>query len=875
MFLEEVSADEPFPLSLVLSRGLTVVAGLGPKHRSWLASAVADAMAGRGTPLWGVAQVVNMRVDLGDPLVVRSTVGVDPVIGPEIWRSGGGAGGRWSDDLWPSSALGAETTADGDHEHAAGDLRVAVAAVPEARPSGAGPVSVPLPATEATVGAVPTEATEATVATVATVGRKRRWWRHPADPPIPAMADAPEPPARARAEPLPGRVDERPEVPPPVVVVDPAPPPILSEPGPPVPSPLQLPPRRVASVPAEQRTEAPAPPARPPALDAPVPGDPGPHPGPLVLPPAPAPPPAGQPLDPRFERRVADVAQEVADRQAHLVACRTAAGAIVMPMAPDTAPVAAALAELERRLADEAATVAEARRLSGLWAEAQSGMERATMALAPAWLVEAIRRQREQAAGAVAEAEAALAAPSPPDPGLVSRVEAAHAEVLRLEAQGGPRRRLLTAREEEATLLAPLGVADHASLASLLDGSRRRAEAGERLARARSASAEAESAWAELQAPRNDAAAAAAGARLAAVWAEVAGFLGHEPTDVLGALVARSQRGSSVATAASALAAAVRAIGVEPPGTLEALSAAARAWLDGAGDRAAAVDAAMAAGRRAAEELRRAEEALADAQEQHAEAVASLGAATAAAAARRAAAEAAHQHASARWRQEVDAALAGHARALEEWSAKVAAYDRWAASRHEAEATYERLVAAHRDAVAAHEQRQREAMATAQRQADEAWQAAVVALEAEFERCHAARAAWERQRAEAEAAWQAQVAAVAAERRHLEEVRAAALAALGAWEERHAPAPSLPDLVTMLRRRVAENHTAGPAGAVPLVIDDALASLPLEVVPVLFGELAEAAASIQVIYLTDEPDVVAMARSLGIATIAMVEAPAT
>lgn len=857
MFLEEVSADEPFPLSLVLSRGLTVVAGLGPKHRSWLASAVADAMAGRGTPLWGVAQVVNMRVDLGDPLVVRSTVGVDPVIGPEIWRSRGGVGGRWSDDLWPSSSLGTEAAADVGRAHSPDDLRVAVAAAPQAPPSGEGRAPVPEPVAEAAAG------------------RKRRWWRHPADPPTPQEASASEPLAGSRVELLPVRVDERPEVPPPVAVADPAPPPILSEPGPPVPSPLQVPPRRVASVPADQRNEAPAPPARPSVLDAPAPGDPGPHPGPLVLPPAPSPTPAPQPLDPRFERRVADVAQAVVDRQAHLAACRAAVAAIVVPVAPDTAPVAAALAELQRRLAEEAATVAEARRLAGLWAEAQSGIERATMALAPAWLVEAVRRQRNQAGREVAEAEAELAAPPPPDPELVGQVEAAHAEVLRLEAQGGPRRRLLTAREEEANLLAQVGVADHASLAPLLGGSRQLADAGDRLGRARSAAAEAESAWAELQAPRDDAAAAAAGSRLAAVWSEVVGFLGHQPTDVLAALIARSQRGTPVTTAGSALAAAVRAVGVEPPGNLDALSAAARAWLDRAGERAAAVDAAVAAGHRAADELRRAEEAVADAQEEHAEAVASLGAATASAAARRAAAEAAHQHASARWRQEVDAVQTAHARALEEWSAKVAAYDHWAASRHEAEAMYERRVAGHHQAVAAHEQAQREALSAAQRQADEAWQAAVVALEAEFDRCHAARAEWERQRAEAEAAWQAEVAAVAAERRRLEEERSAALAALGAWEERHAPAPSLPELLTMLRKRVAENHTAGPAGAVPLVIDDALASLPLEVVPVLFGELAEAAASIQVIYLTDEPDVVAMARSLGTATITTVEAPAT
>ena len=105
MILEELSADEPFRLALVLDRRFTVVAGLGPEGRAWLAAAVADAMAGRRTPLWGVAQIVGMRVDLGDPLVVRGTAGVHPVIGPDLWRPAGSRGRRKGDNLWPSSSL--------------------------------------------------------------------------------------------------------------------------------------------------------------------------------------------------------------------------------------------------------------------------------------------------------------------------------------------------------------------------------------------------------------------------------------------------------------------------------------------------------------------------------------------------------------------------------------------------------------------------------------------------------------------------------------------------------------------------------------------------------------------------------------------------
>jgi hypothetical protein len=856
MFFESLSTDEPFLLKLTLDRGLTVVVGLGPKRRAWLAGAVADAMSGRSTALWGVAQVMNMRVDLGDPLVVRSTVGVDPVIGPEIWRSGGGGTGRGGDELWPSSSLPSAAAATAAVPAGPGgvDTRVAVAAGGQGPPSGqvAAPAGDPAP------------------------GKKRRWWRSGAEQPGPALPSAPAPASGLSLALPPAPVDERPDVPPPVDVADPPSPPILAESGPPVPEALRLPPRPVVSLPADQAGEPPAPPARPAALDAPAPGEPGRRPGPLVLPPAPAPPPPPEPLDPRFDVRVAEAAKEVAGAQAQVAACRSAAEAIVVPQAPDTGPVAAALIELERRLGEEAATVAEARRLAARWVEAQSGVERTTKPLAPAWLVESARRQLQDSARELAEAEAEAEAVPAGEDGpalnqeLVSRLEAVHAEVLRLEAQGGPRRRLQTARDEEADLLGQLGVPDHASVTSRIERNRRT----DRLAAAQVAVTEAEKVWADLQAPRDDAAAAAAGANLAAAWVEAAQFLSQKPADVLAALAARSRRAKPVTTAAGALASALRVAGVEPPGELEALPAAARTWLDAAGDRAAAVEAALAAARRAADDLRRAEEALAAAQEHHAEAVGAVTAAATAAAARRTAAELAHQQASARWRQKVEAAQAAHARAIEDWSADVAAYDRWAAARHEAEALYERLVARHHRALAAHEQGQREALTTARRQADEAWQAAVAALEEEFDRCHATRAEWERQRAEAERTWQAQLEASAAERRRLEEERAAALAALAAWEERHTPAPSLSELKVLLHRRVAENHTAGPAGAVPLVFDDALASLPLDVVPVLFEAISQAAASIQVIYLTDDPDIVTLARQLGTASIAPVSIPA-
>jgi hypothetical protein len=547
-------------------------------------------------------------------------------------------------------------------------------------------------------------------------------------------------------------------------------------------------------------------------------------------------------------------------------AARAAAEAIVVPTVPDPAPVAAALAEVERHRAEEAARAAEARRLAKRWAEVEAGASKARTSRVPPWLLDSAARNLESARQEMAAAEAeADTEQQPLDLTLVERLEAAHQEVMRLEtrrAGGSTRRRLQAARDAEADLLSQLGLPSHASLALRLDLSRRAAGSDVRLERARTALAETEAVWTDLHAPRNDAAAAHAAMRLAEVWTEVVAFFGSEPADVLEALAVDRPPSPALVAAEAALAEVLTATGVEPRWSADDVVDAARAWLGATDQRNDARAEAEAAVSQAVHVVRRAEKAEKATAERHADAVAALAAATAAMTAKRSAAELAHQQATARWREEVRAAEAAAAVAQERWARAVVEQERWLARRHEAETAYERELATHRSAMAAHEGRHHAAVEAAQHQADADWEATVATLRAEHERRQAARAEWERGHAEAEAAWQAQVAAAADERRRLEKERTTALAALAAWEERHAPAPSLAELEAMLLQRVTDNQTSGPAGAVPLVVDDALCSLPVETVATMFRLFVDLSSRVQILYLTDDPATIAVARSV-------------
>lgn len=842
MYLDELRADEPSRLSLELQRGLTVVVGLGPARRAWLATALADAVAGRPTPLWGVAEIVGMRVDLADPLVVRGAAFVDLVIGPELWRPGLSGG---SDDLWPTSSLRERA----EEVQAAGGGN----APPPVDAGGGGPDRP---------------------------GRQPRRWRRAPDPAH--QDERPRQPGRRHAAAAPdpsagmpdvARPDPPPEVPPPVALPDPPPPAILGEPGPPVPEPPVLPPRPAFTPPPPP--EVPPAPVRPAVLDEPGPADPGPRPQPPVPPPAPVAEAHVPPVDEGLERRAAELGRVVAERRAELAAAREAA-AIVVPPVGDPAPVAAALAELERRRADEAALAGEAQRLSEQWAEAEGAVARARASIVPQWLLDSARAGLEQARTQVAEAEAEVQAAGPSRPplaaGLVDRLEEAHRLVVDLEGERrrsapGLRRRLQAARDDESVLLREMGLPDHAALAEHQERSRRSEAADSRLAQATTALAEAEAVWAELHAPRDDARAGVAAARLATVWADVVAFLGVEPPDVQSALADAGGQSPGARSAGMALVAALEVNGVAVPSSADP-AATARTWLASARERAAAAAAAVDASRRAADAVHRAEEALAAAEIRRAEAAAALSAASAAAAARRTAAELAHRHELDRWRLEVEAAEAAHAAAGERWEAEAARREAWVRGRAEALEAHERASREHQQMVAALLERREAELAAVRQQGDEVWAAEVSAGRADHNRRVAAREDWERRRAEAQAGWEAALAEAAAERARLEEQRNQALAALAEWEERHRPAPSLSVLEGLLAQRLAANRTTGPAGAVPVVVDDALSSLPEDVAAPLFEALVRASADVQVVYLTDDPSIVALARRLsGVAVV--------
>jgi uncharacterized protein YhaN len=64
------------------------------------------------------------------------------------------------------------------------------------------------------------------------------------------------------------------------------------------------------------------------------------------------------------------------------------------------------------------------------------------------------------------------------------------------------------------------------------------------------------------------------------------------------------------------------------------------------------------------------------------------------------------------------------------------------------------------------------------------------------------------------------------------------------------------------------------AGSVPLLLDDALSDVTPEVRREVLGKLERTADSVQVIYLTDDPDVVSWAEEVGFQRAAVVPAPA-
>ena len=63
--------------------------------------------------------------------------------------------------------------------------------------------------------------------------------------------------------------------------------------------------------------------------------------------------------------------------------------------------------------------------------------------------------------------------------------------------------------------------------------------------------------------------------------------------------------------------------------------------------------------------------------------------------------------------------------------------------------------------------------------------------------------------------------------------------------------------------RLAQQRSVSFVGSVPLVIDDAFANWPVEALGDVFTRLERMGEVIQIVYLTDDPDVGAWARSLG------------
>jgi len=144
----------------------------------------------------------------------------------------------------------------------------------------------------------------------------------------------------------------------------------------------------------------------------------------------------------------------------------------------------------------------------------------------------------------------------------------------------------------------------------------------------------------------------------------------------------------------------------------------------------------------------------------------------------------------------------------------------------------------------------------ARRRRLDAARAGMAAATAEVVEAQAAQAAAERAGSEAEAAAQRAAASAA-------EAEAEAQAAAAAAAEAAAPVPSGP---AVLGRYVAARLAAAQRadlGALPLIVVDPFVGLDEAMAAPLLESLAASSTDVQVIYLSEDPSVVAWARTLG------------
>lgn len=103
------------------------------------------------------------------------------------------------------------------------------------------------------------------------------------------------------------------------------------------------------------------------------------------------------------------------------------------------------------------------------------------------------------------------------------------------------------------------------------------------------------------------------------------------------------------------------------------------------------------------------------------------------------------------------------------------------------------------------------------------------------------------------------------------------LTARGDWATAAADPDGIPDadaVTSYLHERLGELRHVSFAGSVPLVLDDALSALPAPDVRRVLGEIERDAATVQIVYLTDDPDLVGWADEVGFQRAAVVDAPA-
>jgi len=85
--------------------------------------------------------------------------------------------------------------------------------------------------------------------------------------------------------------------------------------------------------------------------------------------------------------------------------------------------------------------------------------------------------------------------------------------------------------------------------------------------------------------------------------------------------------------------------------------------------------------------------------------------------------------------------------------------------------------------------------------------------------------------------------------------------------------PEVADVIAFLHERFGSLRQVSFAGSVPVVLDDALRAMPTPDIRQVLSEIEADAASVQVLYLSDDPDLVGWADEVGFQRAAVVDAP--